>query len=117
MIDWKEIILFVIAVFGCLFGLYQYLRKNTTDNTANDTMVMTELRHIGSDITEMKGDLRTFRTDFQGLNEKVIRLENREDKVESDLATAFDRIDEIREKTEKLDSLDTRVAYLEKKNG
>lgn len=124
MVDWKEVILFIIAIFGCLFGIYQFLRKNTTDNASNDTMVMTELKHISSDMAEVKGELRAFRVDAQALTERVIRNENKVERVESDLDTAFTRIDELRTKLDnrisaisqlegKFANIETRIKYIE----
>lgn len=115
--DYRELILFAIAVFGCLFGIYQWVKKSGREDTAEaksmvkesakletkletqNTLVMNELKHIGSNVTEIRTDIKTLRSERNKDREDILVLAENHKSLSDKVNTAFSRIDELRDTT------------------
>ena len=105
--DYRELILFLIAVFGCVFGIYQWVHKNLKDsskelkedavtNAITDTVVMTKLDHISEKVDEIKSDVKTMKDEHRHDRKEFYGLMERHKNLESKVDTAFTKIDELR---------------------
>lgn len=104
--DYKELILFAIAVFGCLFGVYQFIHKNSKDNTKSvtesattDALLMNELKHIGGNVDEIKTDVKILKAERSKDREDLLILGEHHKALSDKLNTAFDKLDAIRDDT------------------
>lgn len=112
--DYRELILFAIAVFGCLFGIYQYIKKNSKDNVVEaksvakeaaqletkletqNTLLMNELKHIGGNVDEIRTDVKILSAERSKDREDILILGEHHKNLNDKLNTAFEKLDAIR---------------------
>ena len=102
--DYKELILFTIAVFGCVFGVYQWVKKSTKEDAietkevaAQSALIMNELKHISSNVDVIKTDVKVLNAERSKDREDILILGERHEALSDKLNTAFIKIDEVRE--------------------
>ena len=112
--DYRELILFAIAVFGCLFGIYQHIKKNSKDNVVEaksvakeaaqletkletqNTLLMNELKHIGGNVDEIRTDVKILSAERSKDREDILILGEHHKNLNDKLNTAFEKLDAIR---------------------
>lgn len=104
--DYRELILFAVAVFGCLFGVYQFLHnkskdttKSATESATNDALLMNELKHIGGNVDEIKTDVKILKAERSKDREDLLILGEHHKSLSDKLNTAFEKLDAIRDDT------------------
>lgn len=79
-----------ISLLSLLLAGYIFLHGSTKENTTELTTVIVKLESIGTGISDIKSELAHLKDDQKEDHDKLI-------KMESSLATAWKRIDEIKE--------------------
>lgn len=79
----------VISVLSLLLTAYMFTTRNSKENTTELTTVIVKLENIGVGITDIKSEIAALRNDQRDDHDRLI-------KVEQSLATAWKRIDEIK---------------------
>lgn len=113
--DYKELILFAIAIFGCLFGVYQWVKKGSRDDViqaktvakeagqlemkleTQNTLLMNELKHIGGNVDEIRTDVKILSAERSKDREDILILGEHHKSLSDKLNTAFEKLDAIRE--------------------
>lgn len=88
-----EYVPLVISALSLLLAFYTYISKANKDSTAELTTVIVKLESIGSGISDIKSEIASLKNDQKDDHDKLI-------KVESSLATAWKRIDELMKRGE-----------------
>lgn len=101
--DYRELMLFAIAVFGAVFGIYQWVKKNSKDENkeAKETatqsaLIMNELKHISTNVDVIKTDVKVLNAERSKDREDILLLGERHEGLSEKLKTAFTKIDEVR---------------------
>ena len=112
--DYKELILFAIAVFGCLLGIYQWIKKNSKENVVEaktvakeaaqletkletqNTLLMNELKHIGGNVDEIRTDVKILNAERSKDREDILILGEHHKSLNDKMNTAFEKLDAIR---------------------
>lgn len=79
----------IISVASLLFAVYSLISKNSKENNTELTTVIVKLENISTGITDIKAEIANMKNDQKEDHDRLI-------KVETSLATAWRRIDEIR---------------------
>ena len=79
----------IISVASLLFAVYSLISKNSKENNTELTTVIVKLENISTGITDIKAEIANMKNDQKEDHDRLI-------KVETSLATAWKRIDEIR---------------------
>lgn len=102
--DYKELMLFAVAVFGCVFGIYQWVKKSTKEETvevkdvsAQSALIMNELKHISLNVDVIKTDVKVLNAERSKDREDILILGERHEGLADKVNTAFNKIDEVRE--------------------
>lgn len=102
--DYRELILFAVAVFGCIFGVYQYIKKNSKEdskdvkeNAMQSALIMNELKHISANVDVIKTDVKVLNSERNKDREDILILGERHEGLSGKLSTAFEKIDQLRE--------------------
>lgn len=80
----------IISFLSLLLAGYIFFRGNTKENATELTTVIVKLETIGSGISDIKSELAHLKDDQKEDHDKLI-------KMESSLATAWKRIDEMKD--------------------
>lgn len=87
----------LIALGGFLFGLYQYLKKSTKDDSTVSTQIIMKLENIQQSVSDIKTDVGVLKEDTRADRERIIRLEESIKKFEGTMNTMWSRIDTLKE--------------------
>lgn len=79
----------VVSVCSLLLALYTYMSKANKESTTELTTVIVKLEAISGGISDIKSEIASLKDDQRTDHDKIIKLE-------SSLATAWKRIDELR---------------------
>ena len=79
----------IISVASLLFAVYSLISKNSKENNTELTTVIVKLENISTGITDIKAEIANMKNDQKEDHDRLI-------KVETSVATAWRRIDEIR---------------------
>lgn len=85
----SEYIPIAISLVSLALTFYIYSTRTNTDNASEMTTVIVKLENIGSGISDIKSEIASLKNDQKDDHDRLI-------KVESSLATAWKRIDEIK---------------------
>lgn len=113
--DYRELVLFAIAIFGCVFGIYQWVKKGSREEVidaktvvkeaaqlettvaAQNTLLMNELKHISENVTEIRTDVKILSSERNKDREDILVLGEHHKNLSDKLNTAFEKIDQIRD--------------------
>lgn len=84
----------LISALSLLLAFYTFLRKNTKDNTTELTTVIVKLENINSGISDIKNEIGTMKAEQKEDHDRLVR-------IETSLQSAWNAIDEIKEKETK----------------
>lgn len=84
-----EYIPIIVSFCSLLLAIYTFLSKANKENTTELTTVIVKLENISAGISDIKAEIAALKDDQKTDHDKIIKLE-------SSLATAWKRIDEIR---------------------
>lgn len=84
-----EYIPIIISFCSLLLAIYTFLSKANKESTTELTTVIVKLENISAGISDIKAEIAALKDDQKTDHDKLIKLE-------SSLATAWKRIDEIR---------------------
>lgn len=84
----------LISALSLLLAFYTFLRKNTKDNTTELTTVIVKLENINSGISDIKNEIGTMKVEQKEDHDRLVR-------IETSLQSAWNAIDEIKEKDTK----------------
>ena len=93
----STIISLSIAAVSLIFGLYQWFTKNNKEDTAEQTTVIVKLEHIGSDVAEIKAEMKSIKSDIKEDNEEIITMRAEILNIKERMDTMWSRIDELRD--------------------
>lgn len=79
----------IISLCSLLLALYTYMSKANKESTTELTTVIVKLEAISGGISDIKSEIASLKDDQRTDHDKIIKLE-------SSLATAWKRIDELR---------------------
>ena len=79
----------IVSIASFLFAVYSLISKNSKENNTELTTVIVKLENISTGITDIKAEIANMKNDQKEDHDRLI-------KVESSLATAWKRIDELR---------------------
>ena len=78
-----------ISICSLLLALYTFVSKANKESTTELTTVIVKLENISAGISDIKAEISALKDDQKNDHDKLIKLE-------SSLATAWKRIDELR---------------------
>lgn len=87
----------IIAVIGCLVGLFTYLRNKDKDSTNNGSVQAT----LKTDIEYIKDTLDNIRLDNREFSRQIGEHNNRIITLEEKIKVANDRIEKLEDKVNK----------------
>lgn len=79
----------LISICSLLLAGYSFLSKANKENTTELTTVIVKLESIGNGVADIKAEIANLKNDQKEDHDKLIKLE-------SSLATAWKRIDEVK---------------------
>lgn len=88
----------LVSVSSLLLALYTFLSRNSKDNTTELTTVIVKLENIGNGVADIKAEIASMKSDQKDDHDRLI-------KVESSLATAWKRLDEINKQMKGVDNV------------
>lgn len=95
--DYASVGSMAVALIALLLSIYNSGKKETKEDSARITQIMTRMEEVSEDVKEIKEDFRRevaeLKASYQVDHDKITKLEY-------SLDTAWKRIDEIRESRE-----------------
>ena len=71
----QQVISLIIAAAGFIFGLYQYLKKDTKDDAATITTVLISLENIKDITRKIESSLSEIKEDVKTDHDMLIRID------------------------------------------
>lgn len=84
----------LISALSLLLAFYTFLRKNNKEAVTELTTVIVKLENINSGITDIKNEISTMKNEQKEDHDRLVR-------IETSLQSAWNAIDEIKEKETK----------------
>ncbi len=84
----------LISALSLLLAFYTFLRKNNKEAVTELTTVIVKLENINSGVTDIKNEISTMKNEQKEDHDRLVR-------IETSLQSAWNAIDEIKEKETK----------------